>query len=73
VLVTKLLAMGEHQLDYESVLEIARTLREQIDWQTVRERSARSPYARAFFTLVEALGVVEPERLATTTPIRLTG
>jgi len=35
VLVTKLSAMGEHQLDYEAVLEIARTLREQIDWQDV--------------------------------------
>jgi hypothetical protein len=60
VLVTKLSAMGEHQLDYESVLEIARSLREQIDWQDVRRRTARSPYARAFFTLVEGLDVVGP-------------
>jgi hypothetical protein len=47
VLVTKLHAMGEHLLDYESVLEIARTLREQIDWDDVRERTADLPYARA--------------------------
>lgn len=60
VLVTKLLAMGEHQLDYEAVLEIARALREQIDWPDVRERTATSPYARAFFTLIEALDVIEP-------------
>ncbi len=60
VLVTKLLAMGEHQLDYDSVLEIARTTREQIDWHAVRERTSESPYAQAFFTLVEALGVIEP-------------
>jgi hypothetical protein len=61
VLVTKLLAMGEHQLDYEAVVELARALRERIDWDNVRERTADSPYARAFFALVEELGVVEPE------------
>jgi hypothetical protein len=58
VMVTKLLALGEHNIDYESVLEVARSLREQIDWEDVRERTADSPYAAAFFTLVEALGVV---------------
>jgi hypothetical protein len=58
VLVTKLLALGEHELDYESVLEIARSLREQIDWDDVRARTAESPYARAFFYLVEELGIV---------------
>jgi len=72
VLVTKLHAIGEHQLDYESVLEIARTLREQIDWSDVRARTADSPYARAFFTLVEELGVVEPERVNAVTALRLT-
>jgi hypothetical protein len=59
VMVTKLLALGEHHVDYESVLEIARTLREQIDWQQVRDRTKDSPYAAAFFTLVAALGIVE--------------
>jgi predicted nucleotidyltransferase len=61
VLVTKLRAMGEHQLDYEAVVELARALRERIDWDNVRQRTADSAYARAFFTLVEELGVVEPE------------
>jgi predicted nucleotidyltransferase len=61
VLVTKLRAMGEHQLDYEAVLEVARILREQIDWDDVRQRTSDSPYARAFFALVEELGVVEPD------------
>jgi hypothetical protein len=61
VLVTKLRAMGEHALDYEAVVEIARVLREQIDWANVRERTADSPYARAFFALIEELGVVEPD------------
>jgi predicted nucleotidyltransferase len=59
VLVTKLLAMREHEVDYESVLEIARAVREQIDWDEVRERTDGSPYAKAFFTLVDELEVSE--------------
>jgi hypothetical protein len=42
------------------VLEWARALREQIDWREVRDQTEASPFARAFFTLVEALGIVEP-------------
>lgn len=59
VLVTKLLALSEHALDYDSVLEIGRSLREQIDWDEVRERTASSPYARAYFTLVDGLGIAD--------------
>jgi predicted nucleotidyltransferase len=59
VMVTKLLALREHEVDYESVLEIARTLREQIDWADVRARASDSPYARAFFFLAEELDVLE--------------
>jgi predicted nucleotidyltransferase len=60
VFVTKLLALDERSLDYESLLEMARPVREQVDWDDVRRRTADSPYAAAFFTLVEDLGVVEP-------------
>lgn len=59
VLVTKLLALDEHELDYERHLEFARSLRERIDWDAVRQRTQDSPYAKAFFTLVEDLGIVE--------------
>jgi hypothetical protein len=57
VLATKLLALDDHHLDYESLLEIARSLREQIDWGEVRRRTGDSPYAAAFFALVEGLGI----------------
>ena len=57
VLVTKLLALTEQHLDYSSVLEIARAVREQIDWDEVRRRCEGSPYAAAFLVLVEELGV----------------
>ena len=43
---------------YRSCLEIARALREQIDWDDVRERSADTPFGRAFFVIAEGLGVV---------------
>jgi predicted nucleotidyltransferase len=55
VLATKLLTLKEHEVDYESVLEIARSCREQIDWQLLRERAGESPYAKAFFTLADEL------------------
>ena len=57
VLATKLLTLKEHEVDYESVLEIARSCREQIDWDLLRSRTEESPYAKAFFTLVEELGL----------------
>jgi hypothetical protein len=59
VMVTKLLALTEQEPDFQAVLEVARALREQIDWTFVEERSSASRFARAFFTLVEGLGIVE--------------
>jgi Uncharacterised nucleotidyltransferase len=59
ILVTKLLALKEHEVDYDSVLEISRALREQIDWDDLRARTEHSPYAKAYFTLVEELGVLQ--------------
>jgi len=60
VLVGKLLALNEHHLEYLPLLNVGRALREQIGWAEVRRRTAHSPYARAYFTLVEGLGIVEP-------------
>ena len=61
VLVSKLLAIREQELNYSSVLEWSRALREQIDWREVRERTQVSPFAKAFFVLIEELGIVEPD------------
>ena len=60
VMVAKLLALTEQEPDFSSVLEWARALREQIDWAEVRTRTEASPFAKAFFTLVEGLGIIEP-------------
>lgn len=65
VLVTKLHAISEQEPSFGPVLELARALREQIDWSFVRTHSSSSPFALAFFTLVEGLGIVEsPTHLA---------
>ena len=61
VLVAKLLAISEQEPNFQPVLELARALREQIDWEFVRTHTGESPFARAFLTLVEGLGIVEPE------------
>lgn len=59
VMTTKLLALTEQEPNFGQLLSYARALREQIDWEEVRDRSEASPFARAFFTLVEGLGIVE--------------
>jgi predicted nucleotidyltransferase len=73
ILVTKLFALDEHSADYRSLLQIGRALREQIDWAALRQRTATSPFSRAFFALADGLqistshpgpieGSVRPER-----------
>jgi hypothetical protein len=74
VLCTTLLALHEHNVDYTSVLQMARSLREKVDWTQVRSRTARSPFARAFFTLAEGIGIVgegEPANAGGRTEVRV--
>lgn len=58
LLVTKLMAMTELTINYRSCLEIARALREQIDWDDVRHRTSSSPFGRAFFVIADGLEIV---------------
>jgi Uncharacterised nucleotidyltransferase len=58
MLVTMLCALDERTLDYAALVAIARSLREQIDWRALQARTSGSPYARAYFTLVESLGLL---------------
>jgi hypothetical protein len=60
ILVTKLLALDEHSADYRDLLQIARSLREQIGWESLRERTSSSPFAQAFFTLADGLQISLP-------------
>jgi len=58
VFVSRLCAMSEHHLDFSNPLANARALREQVDWDDVRRRTACSPYAVGFLAMLEALGVI---------------
>ena len=64
VLYTKLNALNEHYLDFSSLLQISRAVREQVDWERLRERTAGSPYATAFFCLLDELGIVDDSATA---------
>ena len=60
--IVKVMSLTEHSIDYGTLLEMARALREQIDWESVRRRTAESPFADAYFVLLDRLGIVpEPE------------
>jgi hypothetical protein len=58
VLVQKLLALSEQEPDFSSVLELARSLREQVDWDEVRERTEESAFAKGYFTMLDELEIV---------------
>jgi len=57
VLVSKLMSLDEHSADYTQILLMARALREQIEWDDLRARTSASPFAKAFFTLADELGI----------------
>jgi hypothetical protein len=63
VLASKLLALREHYADFGPALEVARSLREQIDWAVLWDRTHHSAYAQAFFTLARALALAPPKQL----------
>jgi hypothetical protein len=77
VMVMKLHAFDEHACDFGGILAITRAVREQIDWDDVRARTEESPFARAFFTMCEGLGIVgdgpPPARPAATPRISVRG
>src|SRR5689334_22466410 len=51
LMVHKLLSYSQHHCDFATGLPVARSLREQIDWERVRRETAGSPYAEAFLIL----------------------
>lgn len=58
LMVHKLLSYSQHYCDFATGFPVARSLREQIDWERVRRETAKSPYAEAFLILLDRLGVV---------------
>jgi hypothetical protein len=58
VMIGKLLVLDGHRCDFSELLPFARALREQINWDQVREATKHSPYAEAFLVLVERLDLL---------------
>ena len=58
VVVTKLMALDEHYCDFSRLLPVARALREQVDWDTVRREVADNDFAVVFLELLDRLDVV---------------
>ena len=58
LMIHKLLSYTQHYCDFATGLPLARSLREQIDWDRVRRETAKSPYAEAFLVLLDRLDVV---------------
>ncbi|MEU1604971.1 nucleotidyltransferase [Micromonospora matsumotoense] len=58
LMVHKLLSFSQHYCDFARGLPLARSLREQIDWERVRKETRHSPYAEAFLMLLDRLDVV---------------
>jgi len=58
LMIHKLLSYTQHYCDFATGLPVARSLREQIDWERVRKETIKSPYAEAFLVLLDRLDVV---------------
>jgi len=57
IISAKMRVLGEHYCDFTWLLPMARALREQIDWDLVRQDIEGQPYARAFMFLADELGL----------------
>ena len=58
LMIHKMLTWSAHYCDFARGLPVARSLREQIDWDRVRAETADSPYAYAFLVLLDRLEVL---------------
>jgi len=68
LMIHKLLSFSQHYCDFARGLPLARSLREQIDWDKVRQETAHSPYAEAFLVLLDRLQVVPLDQDSPTNP-----
>jgi hypothetical protein len=57
VLSEKLRAMTEHYCDFGALLPAVRAVREQVDWDRLRQETANNDFAVAFLFLADRLGI----------------
>lgn len=58
LMIHKMLTWSAHYCDFARGLPVARSLREQIDWDVVARETAQSPFAHAFLVLIDRLGII---------------
>ena len=51
-------SFSEHHADFAATLTCIRPMREQVDWDVVREQTTAAPFARAFLILLEDLEIL---------------
>nr|ABP46856.1 conserved hypothetical protein [Mycolicibacterium gilvum PYR-GCK] len=59
VVTQKLRALHEHHCDFEKLFGPVRAVREQLDWAQLRRATAENPFAVAFLSLCDSLGIAE--------------
>ncbi|HEX6390232.1 MAG TPA: nucleotidyltransferase [Solirubrobacteraceae bacterium] len=64
IIITKLRALDDHYIEFVPLVQIARALREKIDWLQVRAQTEGNPFAAAYFVLLEGLGIIERDEPA---------
>lgn len=57
IMITKLQSLAEHYSDFGALLPSVRAVREQLDWDRIREACAGQPFAEAFLFLTDRLGI----------------
>lgn len=57
VVIQKLLSLNEHHCDFAKLLPPVRAVRERLDWEHIRSRTADNDYAAAFLVLADRLGL----------------
>jgi hypothetical protein len=60
VVTEKLASLNEHHCDFAALLPAVRAVREQVDWNTVRDGVAANDFAVAFLVLTDRLGITAP-------------
>lgn len=60
ILVQKMHVLSEHYCDLAEYVPVARSLREQVDWERVRGDTAGNAYAEALLFLLERIEVIDP-------------
>ena len=61
VMAQKLGTLDEHYCDFSALLQVARALREQVDWAYVREQVSDNDFAVVFLDLLVRLAIVGRE------------